>query len=455
MRKKIRTVPVVILLLISIFLPLFSEAMAEDARWLPIEITRETEVLDTKANSIGTLLPDMGSGVVLQLKSDETIAGVQVNFLLAGVDTEAQSAKLSGKTKVYFSLAPANPTPVPEPTGDAPASESNTNETAEQPYAEPTPEPTTDRAEAKLPSEGWIDTNVVLATLITLHELDQDAIAERDALLEKLTAATPTARASTDWTTPLPQKTLVSETQKAGAYPWIPYAAMGAGVVAIGMLGWIAFSIASALGEANKQSKQLSKLAESLTGGLVVKSPLKVEQTAWPQDGRVQIASDTLDHIASIARQDGATAAQTPQALKEPEPVPIREGEEPDLLALANSLAGTASAAEWYSRVQEAGFYARLLQSNPTEKGTFIVDESGYSILACLMRSETAELAYVVPSYQDPKASEPRWNQFFVVNEDNVEKSFRIDTLPVMFVEHGVFFLPKTKGRLTRRVQYY
>lgn len=224
---------------------------------------------------------------------------------------------------------------------------------------------------------------------------------------------------------------------------------------AIGMLAWIAVTISAAHEVSSAQTRQLLKLAEHLSNGIVVKSPLKVEQTAWPRDGRVQITSETLDRIASISRQCGAVYTQPPQTQKEPEPTPVREGEEPDLLALANSLAGITSAAEWHARVQEAGFYARLLQANPTDKGSYIADEGGYSILACLMRSENAPLAYVVPSYQDPKASEPRWSSFFVVNEDNVVLNFRIDTLPVMFVEHGVFFLLKSKGRLTRRVQYY
>ena len=391
---------------------------------------------------------------MLKLESGETIVGVQVNYLLTGDYAVEQTGKLAGKTKVFLSLAPASPTPSLEPTIAQPAIEPSSEATKEQPATEPTPTATPGETTAELPSEGWIDTGVVVATLIALHDLDQEAIANRDALIAGMTTPAPTPTPEADATT-APVEEPDSDTGAGITKTWMPYAAVAAGIVAIGMLAWIAFSIASALGVSSAQSKQLSKLAESLTDGLVVKSTLKVEQTAWPQDGRVQIASDTLDHIAAIARQDGTIAAQTPQAPKEPEPIPIREGEEPDLLALANNLAGVASAAEWHSRVKEAGWQALLLQSNPTEKGTYIADDSGYSIVACLMRSTDAELAYVVPSYQDPKASEPRWNQFFVVNEDNKVKDFRIDTLPVMFIERGTFFLLKSKGRLTRRLQYY
>lgn len=440
--QKIKRGYAVLLLLLSILLPVFSVALAEDYDWLQIEITQETALLDAAAMQIGTLLPDTGNGLTLLLESGERIEGIQVNYLISSGGEENQTQELAGKTKVSLSIAQAAQTLLPEPT-------------LEQAAIDLTPDPTSNESFGKLPPEGWIDTGVVLATLISQHRLDQEAIKDRDAMLAGMTPSPQDPDANPSETTPQPTQDPQPESDLWARYPWLAYVLVGFGMFAIGMLAWIAVTISAAHEVSSAQTRQLLKLAEHLSNGIVVKSPLKVEQTAWPRDGRVQITSETLDRIASISRQGGAVYTQPPQTQKEPEPTPVREGEEPDLLALANSLAGITSAAEWHARVQEAGFYARLLQANPTDKGSYIADEGGYSILACLMRSENAPLAYVVPSYQDPKASEPRWSSFFVVNEDNVVLNFRIDTLPVMFVEHGVFFLLKSKGRLTRRVQYY
>jgi hypothetical protein len=114
-------------------------------------------------------------------------------------------------------------------------------------------------------------------------------------------------------------------------------------------------------------------------------------------------------------------------------------GEEPDLLKLANSLAGVAASANWRAMVSEAGFRYVLLQANPTEKGTYIADESGYSIIAALMRGAEADVAYIVPSYHDPNASENRWHDFYAINESQSVRNYRVEALPVMFIERGVF----------------
>ena len=105
--------------------------------------------------------------------------------------------------------------------------------------------------------------------------------------------------------------------------------------------------------------------------------------------------------------------------------------------------------------MKEAGWRAVLLQTNPTEKGTYIPDESGYSVVACLMRGADADLAFVLPSYQDPNASEERWSEFFEVNTDMAVRNYHVDALPEMFIERGTFFLQKSKGKLTRRPLYY
>jgi hypothetical protein len=126
------------------------------------------------------------------------------------------------------------------------------------------------------------------------------------------------------------------------------------------------------------------------------------------------------------------------------------DGREPDLLALANSLAGVSSAEEWSERIKRAGYRVALLTSNPTERGSFVADTSGNSILACLMKSADAETGYLIPSYQDPRADEYRWNDYYLIREDASVKGYRVEELALMHVERGTFFSHKSKGRLVR-----
>ena len=42
-----------------------------------------------------------------------------------------------------------------------------------------------------------------------------------------------------------------------------------------------------------------------------------------------------------------------------------------------------------------------------------------------------------------------------MIHEDMSVKNYYVEALPVMFIERGTFFLPKSKGRLIRRPQYY
>ena len=239
---------------------------------------------------------------------------------------------------------------------------------------------------------------------------------------------------------------------------WTPVAAVVLGIAGVGALVWMAISAASAAWEAERQTKQMIKVADALKDGIAIRSPLKIEQDAWPKSGRVAIVSEPIDQLAEIAKRGGMAGMQSGAWTQQPvEPVapPVREGEEPELLALANRLAGVASSSEWNAIVADAGWRAVQLQSNPTEKGTYIVDDSGYSIIACLARGAEPEIAYVLPSYQDPNASEPRWVEFYSITEDMSVKNYRVEALPVMFIERGTFFLQKSKGRLIRRPQYY
>lgn len=239
---------------------------------------------------------------------------------------------------------------------------------------------------------------------------------------------------------------------------WVPVGGFALGLIAVGALVWMAISTAKAARESKKQTQLLTNLSERFKDGVAVKSPIKAELTAWPREGYALVSCEAMEQLAAIARLGGVFSMQSGTQMQqpiEPPPAPVREGEEPELLALANRLAGVASAPEWNNIVKEAGWRAIQLQSNPTEKGTYIADDSGYSIIACLMHGVEPQMAYVVPSYQDPNASESRWSEFYSVNEDMSVKNYLLEALPVMYIERGTFFLQKSKGRLIRRPQYY
>ncbi len=234
---------------------------------------------------------------------------------------------------------------------------------------------------------------------------------------------------------------------------WMSLAALVLAVIGVAALMWVAIAVSKAAHERARQTRQLGKIADSLRDGIAVRAPLRVEQVAWPRDAHLRIDSVALERMA--AQNDSQEAKRIAAQPKAGEQDPVCAGEEPELLALASRLAGVVSETEWFEIVKGAGLRAVLLQSNPTEQGAYIADNSGYSIFACLLRGEQAQIGYVLPSYQDPNASEARWSEFFEVNEDTAVRNYRIDRLAVMRIERELFYLPQMKGRMTRRPQFY
>ena len=418
-----------LILLIALCIPTFSGALAEENNLIDIPIGQETDVFNEKGVLIGTLQPDMQGRAMFQVGKGDPIAGVRVCYLLSKVDNTNQIKALIGKTMVWFTLLQA---------------------------ATPTSETTEAKTPAGLPEFGWIDSNLVITALsarvsvVTSHANTNQAVIEAlQTALANVNVEKPTA-APTPSATQIPEK---ADQEKVGA--WVVYAALALGIVCVGAVAWIALSVYAAKTEKIHQTEQIKKLNERFTEGVSLKNSVKVEQVTWPKDARVQVGSDSLDRMAANLEQSGALLSQitSKESVKEPEPQPIPEGAEPDLIALANSLAGIASATDWRKKIQEAGFRYELLTSNPSDKGNYIADESGYSIIAALMRGPEAELAYIVPSYHDSKASEDRWSEFYSIEPDQSVLTYRVDKLPVMFIDRGVFFLPKSKGRLTRRPQ--
>lgn len=422
------------LLLIALCVPALSGALAAGQETpLVVPIGQETAVFGADGTQIGVVGQNAESGTVLQLTTGEAFAGIQVIFDQAAANKAEKTEALAGKTLVLFRIVSATAAP------------------------ETTPETTPDETPSPMPTEGWIDANLIVTALAARHAADTSKIMTKDAELASLRKAVADAASADEQDSSAP-----ADETPAGIFSaekmdiWVPVAAIAIGLFALGLLAWLAISTATTAWDTESQTKLLLKINDQLAAGIEAISPLHVEQIAWPREGHVKLTPDVVEHLAAANRNKGNKEyMQEPKKPVVVEPEPIPEGEEPDLLQLANRLAGRASAAEWHEIVKEAGLKAVLLQANPTEKGTFVADESGYSIIACLMRSPDAEIGYVLPSYQDPNASERRWMEFYSVNENNSVRNYRVDALAVVHIERGTFFLPKSYGRLTRRQQQF
>ena len=426
MKRKPKRIAIgaMLLLLMALCVPVFSGALAEgEEEPLIVTIEQSTNVYNADGSQIGTLAPDGAGGSLLRLTDNTEYQNLQVIFDFAAANAATATEKTTGRALVSLKQAET------ETTQD-------------------------------MPKEGWIDVTLIVSAQ---SEKIRQYAGENAALSDQLakfvnTPEAPTLSPQPVTPTPNPTPKAVGMFSAESIAIWTPVAAVVLGIAGVGALVWMAISAASAAWEAERQTKQMIKVADALKDGIAIRSPLKIEQDAWPKSGRVAIVSEPIDQLAEIAKRGGMAGMQSGAWTQQPvEPVapPVREGEEPELLALANRLAGVASSSEWNAIVADAGWRAVQLQSNPTEKGTYIVDDSGYSIIACLARGAEPEIAYVLPSYQDPNASEPRWVEFYSITEDMSVKNYRVEALPVMFIERGTFFLQKSKGRLIRRPQYY
>lgn len=426
MKRKPKRIAIgaMLLLLMALCVPVFSGALAEgEEEPLIVPIEQSTNVYNADGSQIGTLAPDGAGGSLLRLTDNTEYQNLQVIFDFAAANAATATEKTTGRALVSLKQAET------ETTQD-------------------------------MPKEGWIDVTLIVSAQ---SEKIRQYAGENAALSDQLaklvnTPEAPTLSPQPVTPTPNPTPKAVGMFSAESIAIWTPVAAVVLGIAGVGALVWMAISAASAAWEAERQTKQMIKVADALKDGIAIRSPLKIEQDAWPKSGRVAIVSEPIDQLAEIAKRGGMAGMQSGAWTQQPvEPVapPVREGEEPELLALANRLAGVASSSEWNAIVADAGWRAVQLQSNPTEKGTYIVDDSGYSIIACLARGAEPEIAYVLPSYQDPNASEPRWVEFYSITEYMSVKNYRVEALPVMFIERGTFFLQKSKGRLIRRPQYY
>lgn len=420
---------------LSAFFPAFA-ALADQEDTVEIPITAETALLNATGKQVGTLSPDPENGVQLELKNGEIISGIRVFYTFGDGGEKEKNDAVACKTKVSLALLPKT---APEAT--------ETQDKTPNPQ-----EPKQD--ESSLPPFGWIDSTLVVAALSALHDLDKETLASRDAELAQLRSATP--QPST--TAALPTPTMEAETgsgflSSGSTLVLAAFLALALALTGVGFLAWIAISSAAKKRTLEQQNTRINEIGAYLEKLPQVLTEQNKEQKLWREEGIPKLISTTMGHFSALSAQSvrqQALADEPKQALVvEPEPVP--EGEEPELLALANRLAGVAAVGEWNQIVRDAGWRAMTLRENPNNANIYIEDPSGYSIVAALMRDETQQVVYIVPSYQDCNAQEDRWSTFFSIEEDISVRNYRLDALPVMFIERGAFFLIKSKGRLTRR----
>lgn len=416
-----------LLLLGAMCVPVFSGALADgDSKPLIVTIEQSTDVYNMDGIQIGTVEPDGAGGSLLRLEDNTEYPNLQVIFDYAAASKTKSGVKMPDTTLVLFQVK----------------SSVETQELAST-------------AGSAMPTEGWIDVALVVRAQSARHEADSAQIAtlkDKNAQMENET--NPTASLA-PVITPGPNPAVGGMFSAERIAIWAPVVALVLGAVGAGALVWMAISVATAALQAERQTKHMTKVADALKVGVAIQTPLQIEQDIWPREGRVPIASESLDQLVEMVRQGaiygGQYGAQTQQQPEESLPPPVREGEEPELLALANRLAGVASAPEWNSIVKEAGWHAVQLQSNPTEKGTYVVDDSGYSAIACIAYGAEPKLGYIIPSYLDSTASASIWNEFYEIEENESVVNYRIDALSLTHINFGHFYLRKARGRLTRR----
>ena len=306
-----------------------------------------------------------------------------------------------------------------------------------------------------VPKEGWIDATLIVKAQASQHKNDIAQVQALQTQIVTLQSTTPQPTSTPTIEIPEP----VSEPENKGIFSaekiavWVPVVALVFVMIGAGALVWRAISAATTKANSEKQTSHLEGIEKILTDGIGIKTPLTVEQTKWP-DGHISVDLEPAEQFMEIVKAGGLVGGQYPAQMQqnvEPPPPPVREGEEPELLALANRLAGVGAAAEWRRIVEEAGWRAVQLKPNPTEKGTYVVDDSGYSAIACLTHGAEPKLGYVVPSFLDSTASEPILNEFYEIEENESVVKYRIDALALIHIDSGNFYLRRAPGRLTRR----
>ncbi|MEA4869213.1 MAG: hypothetical protein VB062_01095 [Christensenella sp.] len=448
--KRMPVVCALLALLLVVCIPVFSAASAAGEGTIEVSISGTEPCYAENGKQIGRLNPVDNAPPTYQAdKSEETVA-VVVLYLYTAADGGLGSDKLEGKVRV--SLWPA------QQTASAPADVPDANAAAPDPNADPTPGATA-APQPELPAEVWVDASLVI--MAHNRAKIQDAATMED-LRAQIAALQQQNEATEIGGTPLPitQETVASpsagEEEKAGLEtPILPIIACATGVLMLGGVVWLAVSASRAErcirrtgSEQNQTNRQLADMAISLgelskkpDPGMAIGSALTDAKTKEPY----------LKTLVPVLEEVRLQIDRIHSKIIDPPPPPHPPDKISDALALVKSLAGVASREDWTNIIQRQGYRYVLVQTSATNREALQEDQTGNSILACLMRSVESEEAYLVPSFEDPNAGESRWKDFYTVTDDPAEKHYRIDELTVMKVINRAFFTLASKGKLVRR----
>ncbi len=469
---------------LALCIPALHGALAEDAQTIEIRISKTTDVYGDNGKVIGTLIPgECGEATYMPVKGSEAY-GVQVLYTYAGDSGDAiLGGNLGGKTKVTLrwdsgsTISPGEAAAsAADQTGPQaqtpPAAESPATEQSADPNATPTPVPTptpepTPTIEPSVPDHVWIDTGLIVAALMDLHAADAQAIWERDTQIEILKAGSADAGQSPASAPPAKEEPNV---ENSGAQPStvedsLLYLIFKSAMLVLGVafLGWIAVSEAgrkknsnSLVTNANETGKSLGSISRNTDALPRIASSLDTGMKTLPSGEQLkQIFGGESGKEQRIAQPNEPPDDSNLQTSKNEEPkikISLPDGAQPDLIGLANRLAGIASADEWFKLVDQAGFHAKLLQTSPTGRDVWIEDRFKNSTLACLMRSASDDKAYLIPSFNDARASEDHNGKFYQITEDRSVTYYRIELLAIMNVRDKIYFSFHSQGKLVRGV---
>ncbi len=463
----------VALLLLALFIPAGFKANADGERTFLIAISKTIPAYGDDGKAVGTLNPNVNQKATYTSAKTNMEYPVEILYVDTGDSIVDKGKNLVGKTEVRLYTSQANmlaSTDAEAASSEftisavetiAPESTETVSEATPTPTAEPTPTPIpTATPEPDVPDHVWIETDVVVASLLGMIEDDQITIADLEAQIENLSAESTTHDQSSDQ----PTISIITDGEndqsdtslmQSGVFQTIFWYVIG--LLGIGLLAWIAVSASSKRTHRKELERDIADSKQTIQN-----IHTKVENIPTIQD-KLNKLEENIPQKAQIAQvvEDGKETKQGVKQLLErkeptrPDPLPPppqplkKEGMQPDLIALANRLSGIGSQDEWFDLVNKAGFHAKLLQANLTSRNAWIEDKNNHSTVACLMRSVSDDVAYMIPSFNDALAHEDHLDKFYDIGDDPSVTYYKIDLLAVMHVAQETHFTLQDRGKMT------
>ena len=469
MKRKSRILAVCVLmaLLLAVCVPVLSVANADGEGTIIVTISGTRMCYGDNGKKIGVLSPGESAGSQPTYLSDDGKEAVVVIVLYTytAEDSVLGSDNLEGKVRVTLQLAPET-TPVPADSPDAAANvpEADASVSPDE-TAETTPEVVTLQQPEQL-GDVWVDASIVVSALNQAKKQDDSIISDLKEQIVKLSGnnvteepvATPAEIAEGKIDNP------DADAEETGLFQSLLFPIILCAVLLViaGGIIWSAVSLARTARETGKTNDEKNSKNQSLKS--MDQSLARLSERTDPasaiKDAMIDpsgkapyiksIAADTAETRTILARMEEKAnfAPQPDQPPTHPDTAKKRA-----VIALTNRLAGIASREDWANIILESGYRYVLVQTSPTDREALQEDRTGNSVLACLMKGAEAEEAYLVPSFEDPNASEDLWKNFYAVTDDASVQHYRIDEPAVMkVVNNGAFFTLDTKGKLSRRL---